>query len=57
MSKPQPVATLKKRLALHERAESVGDFVLGEQEFPALDPRIRLGIKRRIVRGGKFMCL
>jgi hypothetical protein len=54
MSKPQPVATLKKRLALHERAESVGDFVLGEQEFPALDLRTRLGMKRWIVRGGQI---
>lgn len=54
MSKPQPVATLKRRPALHERAESIGDFVLGEQEFPALDLRTGLGIKRWIVRGGNL---
>jgi len=41
------------RIAFHERAESIGDFVLGEQEFPALDLRTRLGMKRWIVRGGR----
>ena len=50
MSKPQPIAQPKRRAPQAERAETVGDFILWDDVFPALGLRNRFGRESWIVQ-------